>query len=83
MRGYRFALSCPDCGGPLDHVESSSPAEEVTRAVSADAVCMACRHTFTVCVSLVDTTPAETRIEEKRRERAGLASAGHYPGVFD
>ncbi len=68
--GYRFALTCPQCGGEVDHVTSGVVYElRDTRAVS---FCAHCRRRWIVAVTLTAASPtgeSEQRTYNRTKER--------------
>lgn len=57
--GYRFAVTCPLCGGPLDHITNSAPHAHVSMDVRAIAQCAPCNHSFTIEVRVSSNRHAE------------------------
>ena len=73
MTGYRLEVTCPRCGGPLDHVTTSKPFRadrgEWNASISAIARCPEDRHgTWQVRVSMAPAGD-ERAIEYKRKAR--------------
>lgn len=50
MNGYQFGLSCPECAGPLVHVNASKV--NGRSECSAVAGCVSCRREFSVHVQV-------------------------------
>lgn len=72
MTGYRFALDCAQCAGPLAHVAGA--AGTGTQAVAV-ARCEACGREYTVTVHLrVLRLPEQGRDTERARRRRLVAS---------
>ena len=51
MTGYRFTVTCPKCGGPVDHTAAGISDGFRTQTV---ANCPPCRTTWRICVELRD-----------------------------
>lgn len=76
MNGYRFHLSCPDCGTELDNREDTSRVLSPTRT-TAEAWCAVCMIRWQVEVGLAVLDELSTGDWRQRaRERAG-------EGVYD
>ena len=73
MSGYRLEVTCPRCGGPLDHLTSSHPYRadrgDWCSAISAIARCSEGHGTYQVRVSMLRAGDARES-DYKRKERS-------------
>ena len=74
---YSFRVTCPECGGPVEHVTSGTSTGRDTRAVIA---CTTCRRVELVTVTLA-TISAPTRREMPPTRRL-VAECGTDSGYF-
>lgn len=82
MNGYRFHLTCPDCGGVLDDREDTSRVLSPTRT-TAEAWCAVCmvRYSVSVTVSVLDVLNIGDW-RQRARERAGESCVDDGRKVF-
>ena len=70
MSGYRLEVTCPCCGGPLDHVTTSKPFRadnaEWTASISAITRCPERHGTWQIRVSM--TSAGDDRATEQKRK---------------
>lgn len=66
MTGYQLHVTCPRCGGLLDHLHDR--VHDRTEAVAV-AQCAACRRTWTLAVQLREVVEPERASESARYRR--------------
>lgn len=59
---YRVRVTCPRCGGPVDHVALSAPARSLCLEQSAVFECPSCVDTIVLSVQLTSQAVAQRRL---------------------
>lgn len=59
---YRVMVTCPRCGGPVDHVAQSAPPRSLCLEQSAVFECASCADTIVLSVQLTSQAMAQRRL---------------------
>lgn len=79
---YTVRLTCPQCGGPVQHATTSAAPRSLGVEARAVATCTPCRDTFVITIELAGMKRQQRCLESLDRDTAlNPAACRHLEGI--